>query len=50
VESLLEKQGDTLASPERLRQMRALEALEHADAPEARDFLRRLAEGRPKPG
>jgi RNA polymerase sigma factor (sigma-70 family) len=48
VEFLLEKQGDTSASPERLRQMRALEALEHTDAPEGRDFLRRLAQGAPE--
>jgi len=46
VDSLLDRKKEP--SPERLRQLRALEALEHADAPEARDFLRRLAKGAPE--
>lgn len=48
VEFLLDQQMSTSASPERLRQMRALEALEHMDAPEARELLERLAKGAPE--
>jgi hypothetical protein len=47
VEALLE-QCDPARSAERLRALRAVEVLEHADTAEARDVLRTLAAGAPE--
>jgi hypothetical protein len=47
VEGLLAKLGDEGAPPERLRELRAVEALERAGTPGAAAVLRRLAGGAP---
>jgi hypothetical protein len=45
---LLEKLPQKTPSPERLKQMRALELLEQLDTPEARALLQTLAQGTPE--
>ncbi len=47
IEQLLEEHDPARVSPERVREMRALEVLEQAGTPEARAVLERLAEGAP---
>jgi WD40 repeat protein len=47
LEALLARMPSGAAPPGRLRQARALEVLEHADAAEATAYLRRLAKGAP---
>jgi RNA polymerase sigma factor (sigma-70 family) len=47
VEQLLEKLAEASPSPERLQALRALEVLEHAGTPEARQALAALATGAP---
>jgi hypothetical protein len=45
IEALLEKMSDVHPTPERLRQVRAVEALERLATPGARDLLAELADG-----
>ncbi len=45
LEMLLEEAGDSLASPARLRAMRAIEVLERINDAEARALVKRLADG-----
>jgi hypothetical protein len=48
IEQLLAKLDNIGSSPETLRSIRAVEVLEHIAAPEARELLRKLAEGAPE--
>ena len=48
LEQLLEKLDDIGASGEPIRQVRAIEVLEHAGTPEARQLLQKLAGGAPE--
>ena len=48
IEELLEAVRASAASPENLRNLRAVEVLEHIGTPEARDVLRSLANGAPE--
>jgi RNA polymerase sigma factor (sigma-70 family) len=48
VEELLEGLRKVAASPERLRELRAVETLEHIGTPDARQVLQTLAEGAPE--
>jgi WD40 repeat protein len=48
LESLLQRLQGPITSTEKLRQLRAVEALEHIGSPEARQVLRTLTEGAPQ--